>query len=513
MSQGHFTGMGARDEITTTTNAVPTTQDGQTPSQLPSDERSPRRPSSSLVFLLVLLMVLLKLNVSQMLTTSHLIVTRISEANDKESDSNSTHASPDHPLIHMNRKDSPLGGVTSGVLIAAEPFGGVLGVLIASSSFLESPREAFIGACGIVFFGSIGCIFAIQQSSLPLLLVFRVFSGLAEGSLYIGQTYLAKLSSAETRTEIFGFWELGTAMGLLSGPAITSVLSTFFSDGEHVGESGLRLIALLAAWLGTCMMAALPSSQALVEAATSASDAAEISEMQHPWEFDRGMTPDKWIVAIVSTTSTVVRLMMRLLWEASAVLVLAAHFCLGHITAGYAATWVVCAYLLAQCLFVQVIRKTRISDHRIIQGCEVLELFGLMLMLRKPQDARVTEQEDVMESHSSYTNITFFLLGSSLFYAGNCLTSAPLSSWGTKRGPREACTLFYNHLCVQVGVCVGALLARLFSGLDPHQNTVVALLTPMVLAQACLSELGMSLDEGKQKKMLAATDNTGTPGC
>eukprot|EP00928_Gymnodinium_smaydae_P077627 TRINITY_DN61016_c0_g1_i1.p1 TRINITY_DN61016_c0_g1~~TRINITY_DN61016_c0_g1_i1.p1 ORF type:complete len:116 (+),score=3.60 TRINITY_DN61016_c0_g1_i1:41-349(+) len=97
-----------------------------------------------------------------------------------------------------------------------------------------------------------------------------------------------------------------------------------------------------------------------------------------------------------------------------------------------------------------------------------------------------------MESYSSFTYRALFLLGSSLFYTGNCLTSAPLSSWGTKRGPREACTLFYNHVCVQVGVCAGAYVARLFSGLDPHQNTVVALLTPMVLAQGCLSELGMS---------------------
>mmetsp|Transcript_59730 Transcript_59730/g.111659 ORF Transcript_59730/g.111659 Transcript_59730/m.111659 type:complete len:112 (+) Transcript_59730:1-336(+) len=94
---------------------------------------------------------------------------------------------------------------------------------------------------------------------------------------------------------------------------------------------------------------------------------------------------------------------------------------------------------------------------------------------------------------SAFVRLGQFLLGSALFYTGNCLTSAPLSSWATKFGPGSESVMFFAHLAIQSGVCAGGLLSRVFTSLDPHQNMIVAMLLPVVCLQILLSELGIGL--------------------
>eukprot|EP00929_Paragymnodinium_shiwhaense_P079686 TRINITY_DN41539_c0_g2_i3.p1 TRINITY_DN41539_c0_g2~~TRINITY_DN41539_c0_g2_i3.p1 ORF type:complete len:963 (-),score=206.11 TRINITY_DN41539_c0_g2_i3:36-2924(-) len=199
----------------------------------------PKRPPASLVVLLVLLVILLKLNVSQILTTSHLIVNDLtkvpvnatsvaaasaaaaaSEAARKKAQGAIGHGSSltqEKDSYFDPNKDQGLGGATSGVLIAAEPFGGILGVVVVARYLLHKPRETLLGSVALVFVSSLGCILGLQWQSLKLVLLSRVVGGLAEGALFLGQTYLARLSSPDRRTEVFGYWELGTAMGLLGG--------------------------------------------------------------------------------------------------------------------------------------------------------------------------------------------------------------------------------------------------------------------------------------------------------
>jgi len=217
-----------------------------------------------------------------------------------------------------------------------------------------------------------------------------------------------------------------------------------------------------------------------------------------PWQLDATMNEEKWVATLVTCSSTTARLLTRLVWEASAVMVLTAHFCLGFAYSGYGASFVVVFYLVAQIGFVQVCAK--MTDHELVRACETLEVIGLVLIFRIPQGLQETLRDDILHTWHAMFNITVFLLGSGLFYTGNCLTSAPLNSWGTKRGPREVCILFYQNLAVQVGVCGGCYLSRFFAGTDPHQNTLVFVLLPVVLAQILLSELGL----GRSKEAISA---------
>jgi len=311
----------------------------------------------------------------------------------------------------------------------------------------------------------------------------QAVSGLGEGAGFLGQTYLARLSSPGERTEIFGMWELGVAAGLIGGPTITSLSSSLADKDQATGEGGVWITAALAFLLLSATWGCFPSSTELTERAGY--DAAE----RPCWHMDADMPEEKWVAVLVTSASTTVRLLSRLVWEASAVMVLTAHFCLGYSYSGYGASFVILFHLSAQAIFVKFC--SWMTDHNLVRCCECIELCGLLLIFRLPRDLDKTIEDDIIHRESALVNIMIFLIGSGLFYAGNCLTSAPLNSWGTKRGPREACVLFYQNLAVQAGVCGGACLSRLFAGADPHQNTLVFVLLPTVLAQILLSEMGL----------------------
>jgi len=120
-----------------------------------------------------------------------------------------------------------------------------------------------------------------------------------------------------------------------------------------------------------------------------------------------------------------------------------------------------------------------------------MELIGLIMIFRLPRDLHRTLQDDVMHRESALGNIMVFLMGSALFYTGNCLTAAPVNSWGTKACPHQVGLLFYNNVAVQLSIAAGAFLSRLFAGTDPHQNMLVLVLLPAVLVQMMILEMGI----------------------
>jgi len=446
-----------------------------------------QRPEIPFVVMLLLLVILLKMNTSVILTTSHIFVKQVSQTATVTSTLPGVPAVAGDLVEAMTAQANGLevGDTMSGLLLGAEPFGGIFGVILAARFTLARPRQCCLGACAMVLVGSLGFLVALRYQSFKMMLWLRFFSGLAEGSLYVGQLYLSKMSSTRVRTEIFGYWELGTAAGLLGGPCLTSLMGMMpTTEVGSTGEASICMIALLSFALLVATGVAFPVS------GNSVSVAEELKRQElQCWSMDASMTNEKRIAQLVVTTCTLIRLLMRLAWEASAVMVLAAHFCLGYTRSGWGVVAVVLIYVLAQAIFIQLSRSK--SDIVLVRICQFMELCGLVLIFRMPRTIEQTVEEDIMQIGSSLANIMFFLLGSGIFYAGNCLTSAPLNSWGTKRATREECILFYVHVAIQAGVCVGACLSRLFTGTDPHQNTIVAILLPAVLVQILLTEQSM----------------------
>eukprot|EP00930_Biecheleria_cincta_P035471 TRINITY_DN24393_c0_g1_i1.p1 TRINITY_DN24393_c0_g1~~TRINITY_DN24393_c0_g1_i1.p1 ORF type:complete len:843 (+),score=100.52 TRINITY_DN24393_c0_g1_i1:78-2606(+) len=420
--------------------------------------------------LIVLLMVLMKMNVSSILTTAHVIVDHMEDSG----------TLPKQIPTHSENPAAQL--VISGLLLASEPLGGILGVAIAARCFISRPKVALMVSCAILCSSSLLFVVALRRSNLALMTMLRFGSGLAEGCLFIGHLYLTRLSSPQMRTQIFGYWEMGTAAGLVGGPALASVASiglwSTYLDGA--GQACAFMISLLAAGLFFAIACCCPT-----DADLCSGELADSSSFRY---FDFSMTADKFAVQLMLTGSTIVRLFLRLAWEATAVMVLASHFCLGHQKAGYGIVATFLLYMGAQSLFMLFCRNY--SDHTLVRFCEVMELVGLLMMCRMPAPVEQTLEEDVLQT-TSWTRLGMFLLGSAMFYTGNCMTAGPLSSWATKHGPSYETLLFWAHLAIHFGVCAGGFLSRMFISMDAHQNAMVVMLLPIVIAQMLLSEMGM----------------------
>ncbi|CAE7209473.1 unnamed protein product [Symbiodinium necroappetens] len=294
---------------------------------------------------------------------------------------------------------------------------------------------------------------------------FCACSGLASGLLLASEPFggmFGVLLVGAYMLRIFGYWELGTAAGLVSGPALASFLATgpWAQILPGPGEAMAVCIAMLACCLMVAIFLFFPSTSDLCE--DGAVGARPLS--------GAALTDRAWTVQLTLSGSTIVRLLLRLAWEAAAAIVLATHFCLGHKMSGYGITVTFALYMAAQSIFVMYCEN--FSDHTLIRSCEFLEMIGLVLMFRVPSDVETTLMEDVMGA-SAFIRLAQFLFGSALFYTGNCLTSAPLSSWATKFGPGSESVMFFAHLAIQCGVFAGGLLSRVFTSMDPHQNMIV----------------------------------------
>ncbi|CAJ1437482.1 unnamed protein product [Effrenium voratum] len=306
----------------------------------------------------------------------------------------------------------------------------------------------------------------------------RFLGGLGEGALYLGHVYLARLSSPDQRTRIFGYWELGTAAGLVGGPAIASALagSAWNDLLPGTGELMTLSVAAAAAVLLLLVSALFPSSAQL---SISGKEMLPVAPV---------LAAKEWTVQLTLSGSTVVRLLLRLAWEAAAWIVLATHFCLGHEKSGYGITATFCLYMAGQGVFVLLCQHY--SDHQMIRSCECLELLGLVLMFRMPSDVETTLMEDVMGSSAFVRSCAWI----GLLLHWQLPHFRPAQLMGNKAWAQEGETVMLSaHLAIQSGVCAGGLLSRIFTSMDPHQNMIVAMLLPVVCMQIVLSELGIGL--------------------
>jgi len=425
-----------------------------------------RRPQTVFVVFLVAFQILTKVNITVILTTAHLMVT-------KELSTGGG---------HVTDSQSVLGGATSGLLIAVGPIGGCIAVVvIGCCRLLRWPRETCMGACTLVSLACVGFVVGLRMESFVMMMLCRLVSGCGEGAAFLGQCYLARLSSPSVRTELFGLVELGTAAGLVGGPLLASVTSTWFESAE-TGETALLATAALACSLFLFVRNCLPSNEALGCHNFTPDD-------QPCWKMDIAWPEETWSAVLTTLSCSTTRLLCRLVWESCAVMVLTAHFCLGYNYSGYGASLVICAYVIVQLVFVRCC--THMSDHNMVRVCELMELCGLIMIFRLPRDLHRTLQDDVMHRASALGNIMVFLMGSALFYTGNCLTAAPVNSWGTKACPHEVGLLFYNNVAINISIATGAFLSRLFAGTDPHQNMLVLILLPAVLIQMLILEMSI----------------------
>ncbi|STY34773.1 sugar porter family MFS transporter [Listeria fleischmannii] len=126
-----------------------------------------------------------------------------------------------------------LSPVTEGLVTSSVTFGAAFGALIGGKLSDSFGRKRVIFYLAIVFFlGSIGCAIA---PNVPLMIMARLLLGLAVGGAsVIVPTFLAEISTAETRGRIVTQNELMIVAGQFIAFLINAVLGTTFADNSHI---------------------------------------------------------------------------------------------------------------------------------------------------------------------------------------------------------------------------------------------------------------------------------------
>jgi len=170
------------------------------------------------------------LNVTSVLTTSHVAAAMFKDLEEQ------------------------LGLPLSSLLLAAAPVGGSLGTVWTASFLMNRPSLVCTGTCLLIGVCNLIYALGLQVQSFSLLLATRFLGGFAGGATYFISVYFTRLSSRNSRTRIFGWYNFGMAAGLISGPVLASLLSTqeverqlelFTSHNFEVGEACAYVVALI----------------------------------------------------------------------------------------------------------------------------------------------------------------------------------------------------------------------------------------------------------------------------
>lgn len=427
-------------------------RNARTPSEVIGSQNS-GRPSEVFLYLITAVVFVQKLNMTVILSSSHVMT------------ASAQNAKPGDP--------KSLGGISSGLLIAAEPLGGTLGLLFTSVYLMPHPRQVFFMSTVLVFISNLVFFGVYEYGRLEDLIFLRFISGFGESCFFIAQLYAVRTSSAEFRTRVFAVLEFGFAMGMVGGPLLTSVFNA---------RRSLVFVSLMAAALFCIIFLCFPSDDDLGVQEVKAEEMA-----RRCWQLDENLNLEKLIVSCVCWLSAAFRVILRLTWEGSAVLVLSSHFCLGYRFTGYLLGIVAGSYCIMQMVFVHF-SQGRDDDHSLIRLFEGVQVFGVLCILQVPQDI-VAEEQEIFDPWSITQRVGFFIVASVFIYSGNCLMAAPMNAWSTKSGTRPSCVLFYTNVSVQIGGAVGPILSRIFLSVDPHPNTMFVLLLAIVGVHLALSEL------------------------
>eukprot|EP00927_Polykrikos_kofoidii_P054274 TRINITY_DN48711_c0_g1_i1.p1 TRINITY_DN48711_c0_g1~~TRINITY_DN48711_c0_g1_i1.p1 ORF type:complete len:887 (-),score=99.88 TRINITY_DN48711_c0_g1_i1:38-2698(-) len=435
------------------------------------------QPPFAFVFLLCLFVLLLNLDISANFATSPSFV--VGTRQTLFTTRNAT------LLKRVFQTDWSRGNATR-LVFAAKPLGGIVGVVWVSRSLIHRPRSTMVGACGWLFAGRVLSFFGLYYGSSLILFFSEGICGLCQGGAFLGLLLLAKHSCPEQRTQTFGCWEVGIAIGLLGGLSLNALLKRMalaHFEADVVGFCGVAVLATLSILLCIAMEIMLPSDEELRVSELLDSDSQPVSHFEN-------MTPDDWLVTLVSSASTGVRVLIRLFLEGCAISILDTQYCASNEQAESWSLPAIVACALAQVIVVNVVAAVQITNRGLLRTFQIVQVCGLLLVFQSAPSVVSTTQGPMQSSIPSW-NTWPFLLGSCLVYTGNFLTTAPLNSWSTTNGNDVPRTFFCIHITSQVIALVGSGLTRRLVETSPHHTTLVALLLPIVLAQVCLFEMGL----------------------
>jgi len=381
------------------------------------------------------------------------------------------------PNSHLLAWKSHRSTTYSGFAIGAYGFG-----FMASFPVFGYMWEISIWGCWMLystFMVSGNLIIAVWPTSKWSLMIGRFVTGCEAGIDIVLINMITFFSADDFRVSDWSFASVFCALGLMLGPVVSSVttglLSAVLRESQEVAPC--MFMVIVGCVIGGISGWWIPSRDACFEMACGGPEARSSSDnnVVDPSGNERHPEPEGesafngcqheiynqvrimkgWIAAILDWSQTIIRLCLRVGWEASMVYILAEDYGYGSVAAGYA--------LMAPAAMYGALQMV-VSDNveRNIRIFHLLELLGLL--------GSVTVQE-----HSNFT-CARFILSSSLFYGANMsqnLTATFRIKWAVPGHPvlNAATSNAVFIICLCAGMVSGPIISRSLDEACMNQNT------------------------------------------
>lgn len=132
---------------------------------------------------------------------------------------------PTHPIISFDSSPSYRGALL-GILIGLTPLTQFFSApLLGAISDLKGRKKALIYGTIFGFSGYILAVLGMLIHSLPLLFMYRIFVGIASGTVPVAQAMIADISTKDNKARRFSLFSASLGLGFTVGPFIGGKLA------------------------------------------------------------------------------------------------------------------------------------------------------------------------------------------------------------------------------------------------------------------------------------------------
>ena len=391
--------------------------------------------------------------------------------------------------------------------------GALVGLGLFYAVGQSSIRTAYLLHCVFMVIGNIGFFLAAGtitgEEHFLGLLGSRAVIGLEGAVMYNASVALVQYSSPRTRLRYLAIYQFFVGLGLVLGPAFAAIsLLAAGALGLHAAHAFVNL--LIAVWglgLGIALVLFLPDNDELEllshspvdedswlltgsskDQTQSASSLSTEEEEEHTTDTDGATALMAKMLA-----GNMIRITIRILWEAGSVLVLNRQFGFSLVNAALMLAAFGAAQTAAQLLYASASPP---SVHALI-WLEMVQLVSILIMFAFGLLAA---------NMPDWLVVTVFLMTSATTYCANCLSSAPFNDILLKSADAQSVDREGMLLVSQVGIFLGFIVGPLsiLSAMMFNSAAVDTLAAVLLGAWVVQSLLTSSVTNGRGASGLTA---------
>jgi len=395
------------------------------------------------------------------------------------------------PTSYEVAKRTSAGASASGLIIGAHGIGFLLALPLFVALSRTSCRNGYLLFSFFMIVGNllyVCCISSPETYGILSILGVRTLTGLECGGTLLGWIVAYRANGPGRYPEITSVRIASGAIGLMSGPLLSSLCHSAFGAGagSTTDTFGARtadtlpfyLFAIVGVFFGISVWLWFPENAEIPGLVTANTR----SQVAGDGGYDEVVLDRSWLALSLDASMTMLRVIQRVGWEAGALFIVAEEFGLGNTVAGYLVPLCLSGLLVAQPIFVAL--NQRMESEQLADTLHTAEIIGLSFMLR-------------LGGPPTMASLAAFSVGSCIYYGANMSGAALYSPFrGRNALPKHSLlnletSSVIQMLSVSAGYFTGPVFYRWILSRCLHQNVLVGGAVVLFSCQVVISRASL----------------------